>query len=152
MQYIKTAVWILILSVLYADGIFSLSGVYPGLLFVFSLTFCLFCESLKKKTAVLLICGLLSNALGGRTFVFSILSFVYAGLLFDVIFTGKTKRFLSPLAFFIITLICEMAFCLIYKNVQIKTALISALINSVFFIMMYPLIKRTYVKKERYIF
>lgn len=147
MRYIKTAVWILILSVLFASGIFSAEGIYPELLLIFSLIFCLFCESFSEKIVIFIVCGLLSNSLGGGGFVFSILFFLYSGLLFDIMFNGRVKRIFCPFAFFCIAFVYDFV-----NNMQISTALYFALFNAILFLILYPLLKKTYVKKKRYIF
>lgn len=143
MNYIKTVVWIFTLSVLYATRFFV---VQPEFLFVFALLYCVIRDSFKEKTLVLLLSGLISNALGGKHFVFCILSFVYLGFLIDWIFSKRLSKYkyICPVFVFLLSIIFELG-----ENNQI---FISSAINGFTAFLMYPLLKRTYLKREKCIF
>ncbi len=144
MHYIKLGLWIFILSVLYADGIFEFFGFYPELLLLFSVLYSVWAKSFKERVTVSVVSGIFMAALGGGGFLFSLLLVLYATLIFSWLFSEKKRVILMILVVFIMTVL--------YNGIFFKTAVFNALANSIFAFVLYPLIKRSFEEKERYIF
>lgn len=157
MHYIKLGLWIFVLSVLYASGIFEISVFYPELLFLFSVLYSIWAKSFKERITVTVISGIFMGALSGYGFLFSLLLVLYSSFIFFGIFSGRLKKYkpLMILTVFIMTALYEIIFGLFFENTSYEllyTSCFQAITNCVFVIILYPLIKRTFEKKERYIF
>ena len=156
-KYIKLGIWIFVLALLYAMGLFNIGGIYPELIFIFSLTYSVITKSFKERLFVSIICGIIMSALGGRGFIFSVLLIVYASLFIGAMYEKKPKyaRIILLLSILLITMIYEGVYGLIIRASYDKIAnimIFASLSNLLFTAFLYPLIKKTFEEKERYIF
>ena len=157
MHYIKLSLWIFVLSVLYAMGIFNICGFYPELIFLFSCLYSPLAKTFKERIIVSLICGVLMSSFGGYGFVFSMLLTVYASLLFGLVFKGERIKYKSLIvcAVLFMTAVYDGMFGVVMNGLSwqtFRTVCFDALINGAFGFIMYVLIKKTFEEKERYIF
>ncbi len=157
MHYIKLSLWIFILTLLYAMGIFDIFGFYPELLLLFSCIYSPIAKSFKERVWVMLVCGVLMSSFGGGGFVVSMLFVSYTSLLFGLIFRGKLLKhnIWMILAVMIITLVYDGFFGLLRNGFHaniLYSVFFAAAVNGVFAGVLNPLIKRTFKEKERYIF
>lgn len=153
MHYIKLGLWIFILSVLYAGGIFRFLGFYPEFLLLFSLIYSLWSKTFGERITVAVISGVFMGALSGYGFLFCVLLVLYSTLIFFRLFSGRLKRYksLMILAVFIITVLYQGILGVFYEGL-FYIPISGAVINCVFTLILQPLIKRSFEEKERYIF
>ena len=157
MHYIKLGLWIFILTLLYAMGIFNVFGFYPELLFLFSCAYSPIAATFKERIGVLLVCGVLMSAFGGYGFVFSMLLVTYVSFLFGHIFKGKLLKYniFMIIAVMVITFVYDGVFGLLKNGFSadiLYPIFCASIVNGVFAGILNPLIKRTFKEKERYIF
>ena len=77
MKYIKPALWIVFLALLYASGLFVFKGLSAEFLLIFSGAYAFSFKNIKSSIIVAVICAVLMSGLGGRGFAYSIISCVY---------------------------------------------------------------------------
>ena len=157
MHYIKLGLWIFVLSVLYAGGIFEILGFYPEFLLLFSMLYSLWSKTLKERISVTVISGIFMGALSGYGFLFSVLLVLYSSLIFFGLFSAKFRKYkgFMILTVFIITVLYEGIFGLFFEGLSYELLYIAcfeAVINCIFVLPLYPLIKWSFEEKERYIF
>ena len=156
MHYIKVSLWIFLLSLIYATGMFNIFGFYPELLFLFSCIYSPFAKSFTERVIISLVCGILMSGLGGFGFVFSMLLVVYTSLFAGFVFRGKLFNFFVVLPVILgMTFIYDFLFGVIVKgfsNEVLYSVFFAVLVNGVFCSVLYPMIKKTFSEKERYIF
>ena len=150
MHYIKLGLWIFILSVLYAQGVFGIFGVYPELLFLFSLIYSLWGKTFRERITVVIVSGIIMGAFSRYGFLFSVLLVLYSSLIFRGIFSGKLRKYMI-LAVFLVTVLYEGIAGFIFEGF-LYIPFKEGLINCIFALLLYPLIKFSFEEKERYIF
>ena len=159
MKYIKTGVWILVLSLLYAGGLLVFNGLSAELLYVFSGLYAYKFRDIRSSVAVALVCGILMSGLGGRGFAFSLLSCVYFSAFCLVIPKIKYEYVVIILCVLLGMVIFEglfyMLFCMDYLPALpalLTIVLPASLYNTVIGICIFGLMKKIYSVKEKFIF
>lgn len=156
-HYIKLGLWIFILSVLYAAGVTEFFGFCVKLPLIFTFVYGLCAKSFREKLTVSCICGVMLSALGGDLFVLSVLCAVYGTLIISAVFSGRLLKYskFCSLLICIIIFVYEMilgGLSLGFELSALKGSIIAALMNLFFTVILYPIIRRSFIVKERYIF
>ncbi|MBP3360990.1 MAG: hypothetical protein J6N52_09070 [Clostridia bacterium] len=159
MKYIKAAVWIFVLSLVYASGILRIFNISAELLMIFCGIFAFLSESFRASAVVSIICAVLMSGLGGRGFAFCVLSCVYFALL--CLWVRPTRK---PMLKFTVVgggyaFIFEAAFYLLFCRSEMDPAAAlrsvicpSFVYNTLLCMILYPAVRKSFEEKERYIF
>lgn len=157
MYYIKIILWIFILSVFYATGIFDFFSTAPSFLLIFALIFSVVAKKIVDKIAVALICGTFVSAFGNVDFVITLLVVLYSTLIIGSVFNDEMSKYTFFVVFFVFfaSLCLESLLGFSVNGVTVEVfleSLLCSVVNFGFAVILYPLIKKTFCKKERYIF
>jgi len=159
MKYIKPALWIVFLALLYASGLFVFKGLSAEFLLIFSGAYAFSFKNIKSSIIVAVICAVLMSGLGGRGFAYSIISCVYFSAWCIAVPNRKIQwlNFISNL--FLAMIIFEglfyFFFCAEYMVVKEAFKMIifpASVYNTFIGIIIYFTLRRTYTIKERFIF
>lgn len=157
MYYIKIGLWIFILSIFYATGALDIFSTNPSFLLIFALTFSIMAKKFSDRITVALICGVLVSAFANSNFVLTVLLSVYGAIFVGSVFSDELAKYgyCVVIIIFFINMISEMLLGFAAEGLKIEVffeSLFYAVVNFGFSLIMYPMIKRTFCKKERYIF
>lgn len=157
MYYIKIVLWIFILSVFYATGTFDFFSTAPSFLLIFALIFSVVAKKLADKITVALICGAFISAFGNVDFVITLLVVFYATLIIGNVFNDDMSKYAYFVVFFVffVSMCLETLIGFSIEGITVEVfleALFCSVVNFAYAVILYPLIKKTFCKKERYIF
>lgn len=160
MKYIKAALWIFALALVYASGILRFFNISAELLMIFCGVFAFLSEkNLRASVTVSVICAVLMSGLGGRGFAFCILSCVYFALLCLWVKPTRKPALKFTAVGGIYALFFEAAFYLLFcrGEMDIESALKSVIIpsfvyNTLLCMVLFPAVRKSFREKERYIF
>ena len=157
MHYIKIGLWIFILSLFYATGVLDIFGTNPALLMIFALTYSSMAKTFAERITVALICGIFMSALGNANFALSVLFVLYFSLLAGVVFKAERIKY----SYFVVLIIFFANLCfegfsgLLTHGLSVEVlfeTIFCSVVNFGFSLILYPMIRYTFRKKERYIF
>lgn len=157
MYYIKIALWIFILSIFYATGTFDFFSTAPSFLLIFALIFSVMAKKKKERIAVALICGTFISALANSNFIVTVLVLLYSSIAVGAVFEGELSKYSYFVVFFVflINMCMETLLGFISEGISFEVffeALFCSVVNFLFAVIIYPIVKKTFCKKERYIF
>lgn len=159
MKYIKPALWIFFLSLIYASGLFVFKGLSAEVLLIFSGAYAFSFRKLKSSIIVAIVCAILMSGLGGRGFAYSVLSCVYFSAWCMIVPYRKIEWLSFAVNLFLIMIVFEglfyFFFCtefMIAKEAFKMIIFPASLYNTVIGVIIYFALKKTYTKKERFLF